>query len=487
MIVLSLAFSVAAGASSPDSISISRVQEAARDSAGLEADLRTLCDRIGPRMTGTGAMRRALKWGRQVFSEAGLSNVRLEAVPIPLRWEEGATRIEVIEPVKFSLRAASSALSPAVPRPIEAELVDGGAGNQGGISTKAASFRGKVALVELDQVSSFDDIATEQRDAMVAMGEAEEAGALAVLFLSTRPHRLLYRHINNVAGRLDRIPSALVAREDGLRLLRLLRGGERVRVRLRMPNRIGGPYETANVVAEIPGKDLGDEIVLVGAHLDSWDMGTGCLDNAANVALVIHVARSIRVAGELPKRTLRFVLFGGEELGLFGSRAYVERHRSELDRHVAVIVHDMGGGPLVGYSVGGREQLLPKLDEILPAPGPGGEYRHTREAFFLSDNFTFVLHGVPSLFALQDTSAFYLTYHSEADTLDKVDGSHVTDAAVVAASAAIGIANRQSRFAERLSERQVLDWLRQAGLVRHLRFLGVWESWRPSAAGEAGP
>ena len=483
MIVLSLALSVAAGAHSPDAVS--RVREAAMDSAGLEADLHTLCDRIGPRMTGTGPMRRALEWGRQAFSEAGLSNVRLEAVPIPLRWEEGATRIEVIEPVKFSLRAASSALSPAVPRSIEAELADGGSGGRGGISTKAASVRGKVALVQLDQVGSFEDIATEQRDAMVAMSEAEEAGAQAVLFLSTRPHRLLYRHINNVAGRLDKVPSALVAREDGLRLLRLLRGGERVRVRLRMPNRIGGPYETANVVAEIPGGDLGDDIVLVGAHLDSWDMGTGCLDNAANVALVIHAARSIRAAGVVPRRTLRFVLFGGEELGLFGSRAYVERHRSELDRHVAAIVHDMGAGPLVGYSVGGREQLLPKLEEILPSRGAGEEYRHTREAFFLSDNFTFVLHGVPALFALQDTSAFYLTYHSEADTLDKVESSHVTDAAVVAASAAIGIANRESRFGERLSERQVLEWLRQAGLVRHLRFLGVWESWRPSASGPA--
>ena len=484
MIVLSVALAVAAGASTPDPVS--RVREAVMDSARLEADLRALCDGIGPRMTGTGPMRRALEWGLQAFSVAGLSNVRLEAVPIPLRWKEGDTRIEVIEPVEFSLRAASSALSPAVARAIEVDLVDGGSGEPGGISTGAASFRGKVALVQLDQVGSFDDIAKEQRDAMVAMGEAEEVGALAVLFLSTRPHRLLYRHINNVAGRLDRIPSALVAREDGLRLLRLLRGGERVRVGLRMPNRIGGPYETANVVAEIPGGDLADEIVLVGAHLDSWDMGTGCLDNAANVALVIHLARSVRAAGVVPRRTLRFVLFGGEELGLFGSRSYVERHRSELDRHVAAIVHDMGAGPLLGYSVGGREQLLPKLEEILPSPGPGQEYRHTREAFFLSDNFTFVLHGVPSLFAVQDTSAFYLTYHSEADTLDKIEQSHVTDAAVAAASVTIGIANRQSRFAERLSERQVLEWLRQTGLVRHLRFLGVWESWRPSDAGSAG-
>lgn len=430
-------------------------------------------------MAGTGAMRRALEWGRRSFSEAGLSNVRLEAVPVPLRWEEGETRIEVVEPSSFPLRAASSALSPAIPAAIEVEVVDGGSGKQGSISRQADRFRGKVPLVELNEVRSFDDVAAEQRDAMVAIGEAERAGALAVLFVSTRPHRLLYRHVNNVAGRLDGIPSALIAREDGLRLLRILRGGERVRVRIAMPNLIGGAYQTANVVGEIRGVDIGDEIVLVGAHLDSWDMGTGCLDNAANVALVMHLARSILAAGAAPRRTLRFVLFGGEELGLFGSRAYVERHRAELDRHVASIVHDMGAGPLAGYSVGGREQLLPKIEEILGTEGPAGEYRHTREAFFLSDNFTFFLHGIPSLFAVQDTSAFYLSYHSEADTLDKVEVRHVTNSAVVAVTAALGIANRPSRFGKRLSKSQVLHWLRQAGLVRHLRFLGVWESWRP--------
>lgn len=401
---------------------------------------------------------------------------------MPLRWEEGDTRIEVTEPTAFPVRAAASAHSPGIPLAVESELVEGGSENRGAISGEAESIRGKVVLVELNEVGSFDDLAVEQRDAMIALGEAEKAGALAVLFVSTRPNRLLYRHVNNISGRLDAIPSALVAREDGLRLLRLIRGVERVRVRLEMPNRIGGAYDTANVVAEIPGEDLQEEIVLLGAHLDSWDMGAGCLDNAANAALVMHVARSIRGAGALPSRTMRFVLFGGEEFGLFGSLAYVDRHRLELDKHVAAIVHDMGGGPFVGYSVGGRERLLPKLEEILGSLDRSGQYRHTRKAFFLSDNFTFVLQGVPSLFAVQDTSRFFLTYHSEADTLDKVRIPNVRDSAVVAASAALGIANREARFGERLDEQQVLAWLRRESLVRHLRFLEVWDSWRPRAA-----
>ncbi len=427
-------------------------------------------------MAGTDGMREALEWGRQAFADAALSDVRLEAVPMPLLWEEGATRLEVVEPAGFPLRAVSSALSPAVLPAMEADLADGGKGRPGFIARSADRYRGKAVLVRLDEAGSFDELAVEQRDAMIALREASDAGALAVLFISTRPNRLMYRHVNNVAGRLDGIPSALVAREDGLRLARMLQGGARVRVSLRMPNRIGAAYETANVVADIPGEDSPGEIVLLGAHLDSWDMGTGCLDNAA---LVVHVARAIRSAGLRPRRTLRFVLFGGEELGLFGSRAYADRHRPELDQHVASLVHDMGNGPLAGYSVGGRDELVPALDRIL-SPLPGRDrLKLTEEAYFLSDNLTFALEGVPSLFAVQDTSGFFLTYHSEADTFDKVRVGEAVEAAAAAAATVLGIANASERFGRRLAAQEVLAWIQRIGLSRHLRFLGVWDAWRP--------
>ena len=471
-----LALGVAAGAT--DAAEFARVAEELRNASRVEADLRTLCDGIGSRMAGTQGMRDALNWASQSLAKAGLINVRREAVPIPLLWQEGETRVEVIEPSAYRVRAVSSALSPAIRPGVEADLVYGGRGRPGFIARNGGRFRDKVLLVSLDEVGSFDDLAVEQRDAMIAFREAFEAGALAVLFISTRPNHLLYRHVNNIAGKLDEIPSALVAREDGLRMLRTLRAGAQVRVRIAMPNRIGSAYETANVVGDIPGDQLPEEIVLLGAHLDSWDLGTGCLDNAANVALVVNVARSIRASGIRSRRTLRFVLFGGEELGLFGSRAYVDRHGDELDGHVAAIVHDMGNGPLVGYSVGGREDLLPKLDAILEPMTGARELSHTTDAYFVSDNFTFVLQGVPSLFAVQDTAGFFQTYHSEADTYDKVRIAGVTESATVAAASMLGISKLDLRFGSRLSDRQVMDWMRSVGLVKHLRFLGVWEAWR---------
>ena len=422
-------------------------------------------------------MGQALGWARNSFIEAGLANTAFEPVEVPFRWEEGETRLDVTAPYDLRLRASASAKSPAIHEAIEASLLDGGSGKPGTISQSADRFRGAVLIVELDRVSSFDDLAQEQRDAMIAIGEAAEVGAQAVLFVSTRPHQLLYRHVNNVAGRLDSIPSALVGRSDGLRLLRLLRAGESVRIRLSMPNRIGGPYETANVVAEIPGQQLPAEIVLLGAHLDSWDMGTGCLDNAVNAALVMHVARSIAEAAVRPRRTLRFVLFGGEEFGLFGSLAYADRHRSELDQHVVTVVHDMGGGPLLGYASGGRADLVPRIESILRSAELGDGLLHTAEAHFISDNLTFTLQGVPSLFAVQNTSDFFLPYHAESDTLDKVRVSDIRDTASAAAALALGVANLPERFGERLPAGAVRAWVRRVRLDEHLRFLGVWDSW----------
>src|SRR5258708_6702958 len=130
---------------------------------------------------------------------------------------------------------------------------------------------------------------------------AWEAGGLAVLWTGERERKLLYRHTNTTDGKLERLPQALVAREDGLRLERAaLANPGKIRVRLAMPNKIGGPVEQQNVVAEIRGYEKPDEIVVLGAHLDSWELGTGALDNGCNAALVVEAARAIKASGLLP-------------------------------------------------------------------------------------------------------------------------------------------------------------------------------------------
>ena len=459
-----------------------RLDDALQSIPSLTADLRTLCSDIGSRMAGTKGMREAVGWALAAYADAGLEAVRTEPVRMPLRWAERKTLVRVLPPHARQIRAAVSALSPPINRKIDLELVRLKDGPEGDSLLDSERLQGAAVLVELDAVASFQDLAVEQRRAMVALRRAAESGAKAVLFVSTRTQQLLYRHVNNIAGVLDPIPSAVVSREDGLQLLELLKSGETVRIRLALRSRIGGPYETSNVIGEIPGGEWPREVVLLGAHLDSWDMGAGCLDNAVNVALVTHVARSILAAGVRPKRTLRFVLFGGEEFGLFGSRAYVDRHRSELDDHVVALVHDMGGGSLTGYSVGGREDLVPELRSVLDATGRAAAQRAMSDTHFFSDNFPFMLEGVPTLFGIHDVSTYVGPYHGEADTIDKVEVDEVLASATATANVVLEIANRPNRFGDRLSAARIRDWLRESGLDRHLRFLGVWDSWYPRPA-----
>ena len=459
--------------------------EIARSTA-IEENLRTLCDEIGPRPAGSPAMRRAAEWAVGAFEEAGAENVRIEEFEIPRLWREGETQVEVTGgPARFPVKAAATAYSPATPEGgVEAEVVDGGAGTAGRIERLGEKARGKILLVRLAEVNSFFQIGVEQRNAILAIREAGKVGAAAVLFASTRPNRLLFRHIHTVTLEPDPVPSVIISREDAGRIHRLMSDGE-VRVRLSSNATIEGPAPGWNVSAEIRGAKKPREIVILAAHLDSWDLGTGCVDNAVNVALTIETARAVAASGSRPARTLRFVLFGGEEVGLIGSWAYVRAHRAELDRVTAVVVHDMGVGKIKGYYLGGRGELEGPLVEAMRPVAGRMRFQHSRDAFFGSDHFDFLLEGVPSLVAEQDTDDYVLPYHSEADTYDRVSISELRDRTSVAAVTAYGLADLPERFGKRLSREELSRLLRDNGVDDQLRFLRLWDEWESGKRGRA--
>lgn len=467
--------------------------DAIDQSESIDPTLRLICDELGARPAGTPAMQRAVEWAVEAFREAGVDSVTAEEFAIPTLWREGDTRVEVLEPTAFAVQAAATAWSPATKRRgIEAEVVDGGR-QAGAIRRLGEKARGKIVLVRLDEVQTFYELGVEQRDAILALREAVEVRAAGMLLVSTRPDRLLYRHVHSVNGEIDPIPSALVTREDGLRIGRLLEAGRTVRARLRLPNEIETNVEDANVVAEIRGSDKPDEIVLLGAHFDSWDLGTGCLDNGVNVTLVLEAARAMMRAGVRPKRTVRFVLFSGEEAGLIGSHAYVRRHRDELDRYAAVLVHDMGLGEIEGYALNGRAELEEPLRKALAPLGRRAPQRHTADAFFGSDHFDFLLEGVPALVAMQDTSDYVRPYHSAADTYNRVTPGQLRQRIRTAAAAVFGIADLEQRFGERLDRPAVARLLGITQLDDQMKFLGFYEQWESGERGrqpetdEGGP
>lgn len=452
-------------------------------SSRMEADLRRLTDEIGGRVTGSAGYDKALQWGIAAFKAAGVDSVKLETYPAPVKWEAISASASVVSPAAFPLRVVSFGLAPSTPGALTVPLVDAGAGTKADFDRLGASAKGAVALVRSNPMKSFDDLFAEYLAGPEMMQSAVAHGSAAILFVSTRPRDLLYRH-TITWGPIAPIPMAQVAREDGLRLGRLLQAGRSVKVTLDLRNKVGGPWQASNVVAEIRGSEKPGEIVLLGAHLDSWDLGTGALDNGVNCALVTEVARAV-AAGPRPKRTIRFVLFTSEEIGLLGSLGYVRTHRDELDRHVGVLIHDIGDGKVTGYFTDGRPGLAAGLKAILKPVAAWGADTTNDEAILGTDNFDFLLEGVPNFVANQETTDYLADYHAESDTFDKVNLENARRNAAVAAAATLGLANAADRIGPRQTRAQVDELLKATKLDAQMKVYGIWGEWEGGNRGRA--
>jgi len=450
----------------------------------LEENLRRLTDEIGGRVTGSPEMAKAVQWGVGAFRAAGV-NVHTEKYALPVTWSEGDTRLELRGPVNFSVRLRATGWSPATPaNGIEANVVDVGYGAEDDLAKMGASVKGAILLVHSDIGTTWADLFNEYLRPPMIIEHAVKGGAKAILWMSPRERLLLYRHTNSLTGEIDKIPQVIVAREDALRLARVVAAYPgRVSAMLSMPNKIGGPIEQENVVGEIRGYEKPDEIVILGAHLDSWELGTGALDNGCNAALIIEAARAIKATGLLPRRTIRFVLFSGEEQGTIGSYEYVKAHRAELDKIRAMINFDSGIGRVTGYSLGGRRDTETGVREVLKPLESWGVNNHTYDASFGSDNLDFLLEGVPTLDATMEEANYLPNYHAASDTLDKVDIRELKLHTVIAALTAWGIADRPEPLGKRLSRAELDVLVKETGLDQQLKLLGYWDAWQSGARG----
>jgi hypothetical protein len=450
----------------------------------LQENLRYLTDTIGGRVTGSPAADRAIGWAVQAFRVAGVDEVHTEKFTIPVDWSEGATRIEVLSPESFPVRLVSIGWSPPTPEGgITAPVVDVGFGDAVDFTKAGAAVNGAIALVHSNFLVTWEQLDDEYDVAPAIIERALKSGAKAVLWMSSRPNLLLYRHTVTVDGQLERIPQAVVAREDAERIARFLAAGQPVKVHLEMPNKVGGATVSENVVAEVRGREKPDEFVILGAHLDSWDLGTGALDNGCNAALVIDAARTIHASGTIPRRSIRFILFTGEEQGLLGSAAYAHAHRAELDRMIAAVVFDSGMGRITGYSLGGRKDIAPAVREALEPVASLGAKDFTFDVSMDTDNFDFLLEGVPTLVANQEPANYMLNYHAASDTFDKVDITELKQHVGVAAVTAFALADNPSRIGPRLSRAELDRMFQDTGLDKQMKAAGFWPYW---ASGERG-
>jgi carboxypeptidase Q len=416
----------------PPDPTLVKLREAARADTRIWERLQVLCDRIGPRIAGSPPYQQAVRWAEATFREDAQEAVHSEPVKVRL-WVRGRERAAMIAPVVHELPMLGLGDSVGTPG-IEAPVAVVHSFEELGPQVK-----GKIVLFDPQPPAGANAGALYGifvRFRGRGASEAAAAGAVAMLLRSMPPVSLATPHTG--AMRYDpakpQIPAAAIPAEYAEWIARLAAQGVEVRVRLEMDAHDGGLVDTANVVAEIRGSEKPDEVVVIGAHLDSWDVGQGAQDDGAGVVHVIETLRLIRGLGTAPKRTIRAVLFANEEHGLDGGKAYAEAHKAE--RHVAAVESDLGSGKPEHWGISGTAPQLAWFLTVaqplgLPVElgGGGADISPLRD------------QGVLLAGLYPDAERYFEIHHTNADTLDKVDPALLREGLTAVATLAWQLAN----------------------------------------------
>jgi Iap family predicted aminopeptidase len=437
---------------------ISRIVGQSFTSNGAMEFLETLTDTIGGRITGSSGSREAAELILKNLKEAGFENAHTEEYKLTSTWEHGAATGEVIHPVRRALVIGTYGWVPGTPGPIEVEVSDYGSA-AGEHVTELGALKGTAVIVDL-RSNGLSSAYVGTRE--VLSKELAKAGAAAMFIVSDKPDRMVYTSAFGFYPR-GALPVISIASEDAAFLRRLLAKGK-VKVRLDVHNKFGdGPGTERNVVADLPGEDM-REMVLMTAHFDDWDPAQGANDNGNGVAEVLEAARIFKRLGIRPKHTIRFVFFSGEEQLSNGSRAYMERHKSELNDIRAVFNIDSGAHPPLGFKIHGRKDLEETSRELLMPLAPLGANRVSLDADFDSDQETFIVAGVPIYSLMVHPQDYDTRHHTIIDTYERVDPLMVRLQTAVLAVAAYSFANASVRPGPRIGPAEVQELLKRTGL-----------------------
>jgi carboxypeptidase Q len=420
--VLAIAVALEASAAPEATSSVAETLiSSAQQSQGAYALLTDLVDSVGPRLSGSEGAAAGVAWGVEHLSGLGLE-VRKESVLVPV-WVRGLEQGEVV--AAKGRRAHPLALtalggSPGTRRGgLEAEVVEVDSLTE--LQERAPLVPGHIvffnhSMAVAKDYRRFGELRTKGPAAAAKLGAV---GAL-VRSLATASMRSPHTGTTDFKQGEPSIPAAAISIEDAELLHRLVAKGP-VRVRLALGCRSLPDALSSNVVADLRGREHPEEIVLLGAHLDSWDLAVGAQDDGAGVALVVETARLLAGLPQRPRRTVRFILFMNEENGLRGGKAYASAHASELPRHVAAMELDAGAGRPLGVALkagAGAQSLLEPWLLPLVQLGAGTFLPEDAQGADLSP-----MAGaqVPFVSVVQDTTHYFDIHHSAADTLDKVD------------------------------------------------------------------
>jgi carboxypeptidase Q len=433
---------------------------------------------IGPRLSGSPAYDAAAEWTRDWLAAHGASHARLEPFDFGRGWTLQRQRLELVAPRYIWLIGHAEAWTPSTRGLLEAAPVYIGERTAEELEAMGDALRGAIVLAaqpqtvftRADRPQPTESAAAVRTGAPArAPGEMgrsavpaaqqnrllQQAGAGAVLRPSRGEHGTVFV-LGNRNTPADAVPSLILAAEHYNLLVRLLQAGEPVRLRVGVDAEYHEADPTShNVIAELPGTDpaIGHEVVLLGAHLDSWHAGAGAADNADGVAVAMEALRILAAIGAAPRRTIRVALWGGEEQGLLGSRAYVERHlagdanRAAHDALSVYLNDDPGSGPTYGWYMEGNDAAKSIFDAWLEPLRDLGVRRNVIEGIPSTDHLSFTRVGIPGFTAIKDYTDYDTRmHHTNADLPERIREDDLRQAAVVLAVFAWHAAMRDERI-----------------------------------------
>ncbi len=440
--------------------------------------LTELSDDIGARVTGSPSERKAEEWGAAKMKAIGLENVHAEKYQLWRGWTRGTAQGELLEPIRRPLHVDAMGWTGSTPAGgAEGEVV---AANLFDIEEEvkhASRLSGKIVLVVMQGTpkKNMDSLFAIFGDFLKAAGKA---GAVAVIGGQggSKATGMNLTHTGILGFDVDfAIPVLSLTAEDQGQLERYVEGGKKVRVRFNVQNTFtNGPVQAANVVGEIRGRENPEQVLVVGAHLDSWDLSEGSTDNGTGSASVLGSAEAIVRSGMRPRRTIRFVLFTGEEQGLDGSFAYTKQHQSEMANHLGNLVLDNGQGPVKEFQLGGRDDLIASFRPFAESLSSIRNVSVSDKVESGTDTLPFSMVGLPGINMDQDSPDYKYTHHSAADALEAVSPDVLAQNATLMALAAYWIADRPERFASPWPAEKTAKMLRAQQQYEMLKAFHLW-------------
>ena len=397
------------------------IARATKDSAAWNR-LAVLTETFGHRFSGSESLERAIDWTLAEMRKDALDNVRGEPVMVP-RWVRGTESVELITPrrqVLPMLGLGGSIATPAGGITADVMVVT----SYDDLRARAAEARGKIVLFNVPFTVYGQTVAYRSGGAVAAA----RVGALASMVRSITPYSMRTPHTGGMAynDSVPRIPHAAITPEDADMIARMIGRGERVSVKLTMSARMMPDAPSRNVVSELRGTSSPDEVVVIGGHIDSWDVGRGAMDDAGGVVVAWEAIRVLKELGLRPRRTIRVVGWTNEENGLRGGNGYRDAHRAELDKHVAAIESDGGVFKPLGFGFTGSDSafaLIKQIGTLLAGIGSGDIVKGGGGA----DIGPIMQLGVPGLAHIVDGTRYFWYHHTEADNVDKIDPKELAE------------------------------------------------------------